>query len=100
MIAALTPYLGYNGAWFVTYLGGILLVAQHKGQPGANNAHDDHVVHAHANVLGVVQRRYANVPSLPSQKYSNRLQQNSLVSHLQTKPRPLGSGSGKLGYSA
>lgn len=54
--------------------GGILLISQYKGQSGANNAHDDHVVHAHSNIFRIVQCWNAYMTCLPCQKDADRLQ--------------------------
>lgn len=53
--------------------GRVLLLSQHEGERGPDHAHDDHVVHAHADVLGVVEGGNAHVPSLPRQKAAERL---------------------------
>lgn len=53
--------------------GGVLLIAQYVGEAGADNAHDDDVVDAHADVLGVIQRRYAHLTRLPRQEDADRL---------------------------
>lgn len=47
---------------------GILLVAKHKRQADADDAHDDDIVDTHADVLRVVQRRNRDVPRLPGQE--------------------------------
>lgn len=53
--------------------GGVLLIAQNVGQSGANNAHDDDVVDAHADVLGVIQSRYAHLTRFPREEDADRL---------------------------
>lgn len=54
--------------------GGVLLVTEHEADGSAHDTHQYHVVDAHADVLGVVQRGDAHVPSLPRQKRSKNLQ--------------------------
>ncbi|GIY92714.1 hypothetical protein CEXT_91951 [Caerostris extrusa] len=64
--------------------GGVLLLPQHEGQGRADHAHDHHVVDAHADVLGVVQGRDADVPCLPGQKTTEGLQKKrqTLINYL------------------
>lgn len=44
----------------------ILSVFYDEGDGNARHTHDDHVVHRHADVLGIIQGRYAHVACLPS----------------------------------
>ena len=49
------------------------LVPDEEGDGRAARAHDDDVVDAHADVLGVVQGRYADLACLPRQETAERL---------------------------
>lgn len=50
------------------------LVPGQKGDGGADDAHDAHVVDAHPDVLAVVERRDAHVPGLPRQEAAEKLE--------------------------
>lgn len=49
------------------------LVPGQEGHGGADDAHDAHVVDAHADVLAVVEGRDAHVPGLPGQEAAEQL---------------------------
>lgn len=56
----------------------VLLVGQHETDRRAGYAHDHHVVHAHADVLAVVQRGDAHVPRLPGEEGADHLETAAL----------------------
>lgn len=49
------------------------LVSGQKGHRGTDDAHDAHVVHAHPDVLAVIEGRDAHVPGLPCQETAKQL---------------------------
>lgn len=51
-----------------------MLVGEHEGDGGAHDTHEHDVVHAHAHVLGVVERGDAHMPGLPGQERPEYLQ--------------------------
>ncbi len=54
-------------------VGGVLLVLDDEGDGDAADAHDEHVVDAHPDVLGVVESRDADPPRLPGQEAAEDL---------------------------
>jgi hypothetical protein len=62
----------------------VLLVNENEGDGDAEDAHDDHVVHAHPDVLAVVQRGQAHVPRLPREKTAEYLRMRKKYSRCDT----------------
>lgn len=63
--------------------GSVLLVGKHEGDGGAHDTHEDNVVDAHADILGVVERGDADMPRLPCQERAEYLWHDNVSNMLQ-----------------
>lgn len=52
---------------------GVFPVGQHNRDGGAHDAHNDNVVHAETNMLGIIERRYRDMSRLPGQESAEYL---------------------------
>ena len=56
-----------------------LVLVEYEADGDPEDAHDEDVVHGHAHVLAVVQRRDLNVASLPRQEGTKHLSQVDML---------------------